>query len=266
MNHLRRELAPLTDAAWEQVQEEATRCLKQNLAARKVVDVSGPVGWQTDAVTTGQVTALTEQPVPSVDAAVRTPAAFIELTTPFTMSLAELDSADRGNPAIDTDPVISAARRAALAEDAVVFGGTRSGPGILGSSPHAPIELGVGFDAYPVHVARAVATLRDGGVGGPYALVLGAQEFVGVTETSERGGFPLIEHVRTLVGGDVIWAPGLAGAILLSARGGDFVLTLGQDFSIGFAGTQGDTVSLYLQQSLAFQLLTPSASVSLVRA
>lgn len=44
MNNLHRELAPVSDAAWEQIEEEATRTLKRFLAARRVVDVTDPQG------------------------------------------------------------------------------------------------------------------------------------------------------------------------------------------------------------------------------
>ena len=44
MDNLHRELAPISDAAWSQIEEEATRTLKRHLAGRRVVDVSGPGG------------------------------------------------------------------------------------------------------------------------------------------------------------------------------------------------------------------------------
>jgi uncharacterized linocin/CFP29 family protein len=44
MNNLHRELAPISDAAWAQIEEETTRTLKRHLAGRRVVDVSGPAG------------------------------------------------------------------------------------------------------------------------------------------------------------------------------------------------------------------------------
>ena len=42
MNNLHRGLAPISDEAWAQIEEEATRTLKVHLAGRRVVDVHGP--------------------------------------------------------------------------------------------------------------------------------------------------------------------------------------------------------------------------------
>ncbi len=265
MNHLRRELAPIPETAWEQIEAEATRSLRLYLGARKLIDVAGPLGWQADTVTTGVVESLPDVAT-RVTAAMRQPLPLAELSTDFELPLADLDTADRGNPAIDTDPVIDAARRAALAEDRAVFHGLAgTTAGIVDSSPHAAIPLATSPADYPTQVAAAVAVLRQAGVTGPYAIALGDQEYTGVTETTEDGGYPVMKHLSSLVGGDVVWVPALDGAVVLSMRGGDFELTIGQDFSIGYSGTRADTVSLYLQESGAFRVLTPEAAVHLSR-
>ena len=60
-----------------------------------------------------------------------------------------------------------------------------------------------------------------------------------------------------------MWAPGVAGGIVLSLRGGDFVLDSGQDISIGYASHDARSVSLYLEQSFSFRAATPEAAVAL---
>ena len=42
MNNLHRELAPISDVAWAQIEDEARRIVKRNVAGRRVVDVVGP--------------------------------------------------------------------------------------------------------------------------------------------------------------------------------------------------------------------------------
>src|SRR5579885_3395902 len=59
MNNLHRELAPISDAAWAQIEEEATRTLKRYLAGRRVVDVNAPGGFAQSGVGTGHLKALT---------------------------------------------------------------------------------------------------------------------------------------------------------------------------------------------------------------
>ncbi|MGZ4707710.1 MAG: family 1 encapsulin nanocompartment shell protein, partial [Acidimicrobiales bacterium] len=110
MSHLMRDKAPITDAAWAQIDAEATRSLTHFLAGRKLVDFSGPHGWEHSAVDLGRVQPLPAGPVEGVTATQRRVQPLIELRTPFTVSRAELDAADRGAPDLDLDAVMIAAR------------------------------------------------------------------------------------------------------------------------------------------------------------
>jgi uncharacterized linocin/CFP29 family protein len=265
MDHLRRPLAPVPDTAWAQIEDEAKRTLALTLAARRVVDVVGPTGWQTDALTTGLVAPIERLSDSGVDVAQRLPIPFLELRAPFDMSQAEVDSADRGNPAIDTGPVVAACRRIAIAEDALLFHGdpAEAGGGIVGASPHPSIDARGDATAYPDHVALALQVLRDAGVNGPYALVVGDEVYTSIQQSTEHG-FPIREHLAAvLYGGPILWSSALRGAIVLSTRGGDFELALGQDLSVGYAGAGLGVVSLYIEESVAFRVLTPEAAVHL---
>ena len=68
MNNLKRELAPVSTAAWKQIDAEATRVLKLKLAGRKLVDFDGPLGPAAAAVNTGRREPLDTGPVPDVEA------------------------------------------------------------------------------------------------------------------------------------------------------------------------------------------------------
>lgn len=266
MNHLFRELAPVTDTAWGQIEDEATRSLRHFLAGRKLVDVSGPHGWGRSAVDLDRIDRLDEGPLAGTDAAMRRVLPLVEVRTPFTLSLAELAVADRGADDLDLDAVVDAARRAAAAEDLAVFHGYRAGNvrGLTEATPHEPVLISDDYDDYPSHVARAVATLRAAGVDGPYDIALGPRCYTGVTETTEHGGYPVFEHVKLILGGGrIIWAPAVNGAVVLSSRGGDAELVVGQDFSIGYRSTEGDAVHLYLEESFAFRINAPEAAVAL---
>ena len=52
MNNLHRELAPISDAAWAQIEQETTRTLKRHLAGRRVVHLQEPAGIDVSAVGT----------------------------------------------------------------------------------------------------------------------------------------------------------------------------------------------------------------------
>ena len=83
-----------------------------------------------------------------------------------------------------------------------------------------------------------------------------------VSEASDHG-YPIIRHLRNVLDGDLVWAPAIRGAVLLTTRGGDFSLHLGQDLSIGYQSHTDTDVVLYLQESFTFQLLTTEAAVAL---
>lgn len=265
MNHLRRDLAPISGAAWAEVDTEAARALKTFLAARRVVDFEGPLGWDAACVGTGRVDLLDPAPADGVSGAVRRVLPMIELRATFELSRSELDAIDRGAADPDLDPVVDAARRVAMAEDDLVFEGRPDigVGGLLTSTPHDVIALDPDYSKFPTLVARAVERLRDAGVDGPYATVLGPQCYTGVVEGTEKGGYPVLRHVQLITGGPIVRARSIDGSALLSMRGGDYELTVGQDLSIGYQSHTADTVTLYIEESVTFRNLAPEATVAL---
>jgi uncharacterized linocin/CFP29 family protein len=73
-----------------------------------------------------------------------------------------------------------------------------------------------------------------------------------------------MEYIRRLLDGPIVSAPGLDGAVVLSQRGGDFELVVGQDFTVGYLDHTASKVRLYVQESLTFRVLSPEAAVPLV--
>ena len=86
MNNLLRELAPISSAAWHEIDEEATRVLNLKLAGRKLVDFDGPLGPTGAAVNTGRRESLRAGPVADVEAARRQVLPLIELRAYFELS------------------------------------------------------------------------------------------------------------------------------------------------------------------------------------
>lgn len=263
MNDLLRSLAPIPEAAWRLIEEEAKRTLRDILAARKLVDFTGPLGWEASAVNTGRMRRIAE-PAPGVEAKLRGVQPLVELRVPFELDRDELEAVGRGARDPDLDTVRQAARTAGLAEDRAVFHGYAAAgiEGLMQSGKEATLKLTDDYTAYPSVVADAVSRLRTSGVDGPYAIALGPRCYSGLTKTTV-GGYPVMEHVRRLLDGPIVWAPGVDGAVVLSQRGGDFELTVGQDFSIGYLEHSANTVRLYLQESFTFRVLAPEAAVAL---
>jgi uncharacterized linocin/CFP29 family protein len=99
-------------------------------------------------------------------------------------------------------------------------------------------------------------------VDGPYTVVLSADAYTAVSETSDHG-YPVIEHIRKLIDGDMVWAPAISGAFVVTTRGGDFSLHLGEDLAIGYLSHTDTVVRLYLRETFTFQVLTAEAGVEL---
>lgn len=264
MNNLHRPLAPISDAAWAQIEAEVRRTFTHYVAGRRVVDVVGPVGSTLSAVGTGHLRTL-DTPTDGVIAHTREVQHVVELRVPFSVTRQAVDDVERGAQDSDWQPVKDAAKQMALAEDLTIFRGSEAA-GIVGvapSSSNAPVPLPSDVREVPDVVARALSSLRLAGVDGPYSLLLSDDIYTAVAEATDHG-YPIRNHLeRLLPDGEAIWAPALDGALLVSRRGGDYELHLGQDLSIGYQSHGDDRVDLYLQESLTFRALTAESSVAL---
>ncbi|GAB3218357.1 family 1 encapsulin nanocompartment shell protein [Mycolicibacterium hippocampi] len=263
MNNLYRELAPVTEAAWSEIELEATRTFKRHIAGRRVVDVSEPGGPVTAAVSTGHLTDVTA-PGDGVLAHLRDARPLVRLRVPFTVNRIDIDDVERGSQDSDWDPVKEAARKLAFVEDRAIFEGYEAAhiSGIRKSSSCPNLALPEDPREIPDVISQALSELRLAGVDGPYSVLLSAEVYTKVSETTAHG-YPIREHLNRLVDGDIIWAPAIDGAFVLSTRGGDFDLQLGTDVSIGYLSHDADTVSLYLEETLTFLCYTAEASVAL---
>jgi uncharacterized linocin/CFP29 family protein len=263
MNNLHRELAPISDMAWAQIEEEASRTLKRYLAGRRVVDVHGPGGTTLAAVGTGHLQTIAA-PADGVLARQREVRPLVELRVPFDLDRQMIDDVERGSNDSDWQPVKDAARKIAFAEDAAIFDGYAAGGigGIRQGTSNPLMSLPGDVRNYPDVVSNALNQLRLVGVEGPYSVVFSPEAYTALAEARDYGD-PVLEHVRHLVDGEIIWAPAIAGACVLTTRSGDFDLHLGQDISIGYSSHTDTAVRLYLQETFTFLLLTAEAAVAL---
>ena len=266
MHNLHRELAPISDAAWAQIEEEASRTLKRYLAGRRVVDLQVPSGVALSAVGTGHLRNIAS-PADGIVARQREVKPLIELRVPFELDRQMIDDVERGANDSDWQPAKDAAKKIAFAEDGAIFEGYAAA-GIEGirQGTSNPIEtLPSDVRNYPDAIAHALNQLRLVGVDGPYSVLFSADAYTALAEARDYGD-PVLEHVRRLVDGEIIWAPAITGAFVLTTRGGDFDLHIGQDISIGYASHTDTAVRLYLQETFTFLLLTTEAAVALAPA
>ena len=269
MNDLLRELAPISAEAWGAIETEAKQSLVSTLGARRVVDFSGPHGWDHAAMNLGRIEPLGAPLQEGVETRRRRVQPLIELRAPFELKRAELETVARGAQDPDLDAVREAAVKLALAEDRAVFHGYAAAgiTGIIEAAADTALTIPEDYEGYTAVVAEALDTLRRSGVNGPYGIVLGLRCHTGLNKTMTRGGgFPVIENIRRILDGDIVYAPAVDGAVVLSQRGEDFELIVGQDASLGYLAHTAETVTLYLQETMTFRVLSPEAAIPLAYA
>ena len=263
MNNLRKELAPISSEAWEEIEKQAKEAILLTLSGRKMVDVKGPLGATAFGVGTGafsKVAGVGE----GVAARLREVLPLLEIKVPFSLSREELDAVELGLSNPDLSAVVAAARKVAKTEDDLVLAGL-AGAKIEGLAKAAKHTVKISSDPVSIleGLAEAISFLKEEGISGPYALVLGAKQHKSLAlskdgETKHQG---LYSKVSKLADGGIIVSHNFDGVMVVSKRGGDFELTLGQDISIGYASHDEKTVKLYFVESLTFRVLTPEAVV-----
>jgi uncharacterized linocin/CFP29 family protein len=266
MNNLHRELAPISDEAWSQIEEEASRTLKRYLAARRVVDLQGPAGTTLSAVGTGHLKTISG-PGNGIITRQRDVKPLVEVRVPFELERQQIDDVERGANDSDWQPVKDAALKMAFTEDRAIFEGYPAAniTGIREGSSNPPMTLPADVREFPDAIAQALSQLRLVGVNGPYQVLLGAAAYTALAESSDNG-YPILQHIKRLIETEIIWAPAIEGAVVLTTRGGDFDLHIGQDVSIGYLSHTEAAVQLYLRETFTFLLLTTEASVTLAPA
>ncbi len=264
MSILRRDLAPVTAEAWKEIDEAAAGKLKLDLAGRKLADVCGPHGWNYGAVNLGRLALDAKKSKDGLQWGVRMVAPLVELRLPFFLEILELDYTARGAEDIDLDPVVAAAATVAHFEDHAVFNGMPAAgiEGILTATPHKPLTV-TSPEAYIGATVEACEILRESGIEGPYALVLGTAPYKELARATDDGHLVRKNIEGQILNGPVIHAPALEGGLVTSTRGGDYELTIGQDLSIGYAAHDKERVELYLTESFMFRVLEPQAAVPL---
>jgi uncharacterized linocin/CFP29 family protein len=271
-NHLLRDKAPIPVRAWQTIDAEAKDRLTSLLAGRRLADWVGPGGWRHDALSLGRTDAVDAPPAglhaPGITLSRRRVLPLAEFRVPFTVERSEIDDLQRGARDPELDDLARAAQVAAELENrAILHGWEAAGiTGIAESSPYAVTDLGDDCAAYPGIVAVAVDRLRQNGIEGPYALALSPERYTGIVATAEHGGYLLMDHIDRILGaasGGIVRSPGLEGALVVSQRGGDFLLDVGQDLSIGYSHHDAERIHLYLEESFTFLVAEPDAAVAL---
>jgi uncharacterized linocin/CFP29 family protein len=265
---LNRDLAPISECAWQRIEQEAKEVLQLHLAARRLVDFEGPLGWEHSAVDLGRVEPVRGFARSGASFRRRVVRPLAELRVSFELDRMELERIDRGASSVDLDPLRDAARIFAAAEDSALFDGHEDAgiPGLIASAANPGVALPADPALLPLAVGEALEQLRQAGVGGPYSVALGPAPFTALSRTVGAGGYPVMKHLNQMIDRPVVWAPSLSGGVAVSLRGGDFKLICGRDAAIGYLSHDEKTVSLYFEESFSAELNGPEAAVPLLSA
>lgn len=252
--------APIAPEVWEALEADVKDVLEEHMVGRRVVDFDGPHGLGLAALNLGAL-----EPIDvgtGIEAGRRAVLPLLEVRVPFDLTRAALDARERGAPDLDDDPALDAARTLAELEDRAIFYGLEAAGirGQLVASKHPRIPLGGDVAQTIDAVTRALLVLDEATVKGPYAVVLGDNAYRRLASAPE---YPPLRQLRELVGDRVLHSRVVRGGVVLSERGGDYRLTVGQDAAIGYRAHTSDRVSLYLVQSFTFLVTRPEAVVGL---
>jgi len=266
MEWLRRGAAPLSEKVWKEIDDIAASMFKQTVVARRVVDFDGPRGWNHVATQLGTFKPAQTPSSSKVRFLIPDVILLTELRAEFAIAWADIDIFERVGPTLESKSIEEAAREMALAEDAFLFYGSSTNPGLLSSrdTPRVALSDWSQPGRVVIDLLSALEKLDSMGVKGPYEAVLSSQHYYSyLRQTGEGGVYPAAKQLGIVIS-KVHHSPVIEGAALFSTRGGDFLVTVGGDFTIGYRSHDETAVHLFCVETIAAQLLTPEA-VCLIR-
>lgn len=263
MDFLRRELAPLTQKQWKEIDKRAKEVFSTQLHGRTIVDILGPFGWEYAAHPIGEVEKLSKDGE-AVEFGLRKALPLVELKSYFYLDLNELDKLERGHPAVDLSALEEAVRNVASFEDGAIFEGCEiSGiKGLLAYKEGRSIQTSLKEEEFIESLYKALSKFKYDGIEGPYTLVINIDKWIELVKGSKY--YPIEEKVEdVLKDGKILLTPRISEAIVVSERGGDFELILGQDLSIGYEKTEGSKVKLFITETFTFRVVNSEALIHL---
>jgi len=259
MNILKKSLAPITDRAWQEIDLQSEKVVREYLTARQIADIDGPNGIELGAVSTGRLIIPPNQSREGINYGIREVIPLVEVRKPFNLDLWELDNASRGAADLDLKNLEEAAKQVASFEDDCLYHGfdATHTPGMAKSMEEKPVKISLNASDFIRTIVDQIAALKQRAVEGPYALVI--PDTVWSKLVSLSSGYPLHRQLKEIIEGPVIMHHSNKEIFLVSKRGGDFELVLGQNISLGYEVHDTEKIKLYFTESFTYRILSPEA-------
>ena len=259
MNILKKDLAPITEKAWNEIEEQSDRVVQEYLTSRRLADISGPHGIEFGAISTGKLKIPSNQSKEGVQIGIREVVPLLEVRKSFSLDLWELDNASRNADDIELKPLEKAAKQIASFEDLCFYYGFDNSiaTGLINVMEDKQVKVKVTPVDFLRTVAEEISVLQQKAVEGPYSIVLPDAVWAKLVSLSSAYPFRLL--LEDLIGGKIFTHHTNKEIFLLSQRGGDFELHLGQDISLGYEGSDKKKVNLFYSESFNYQFHNPEA-------
>mgnify|MGYP001321346621 CR=1 FL=1 len=255
-----KQLAPVSNESWKEIEERLMEVFKNYLSARKVVKVVGPKGLDYNVISEGRLGQINEDGDLCYANYDVTP--LTEVRIEFEMDRWELDNILRGAKDVDYTPLEEAAKKIALFEENVIYNGSEklNIKGIVNSSEHDTLTFGNDQESILDSIAQGLIILKESYQEGPFVLVVGKDAYRRILSKGE--GYSLLDKIESLTGHKVVYSHVLEGAILVPYDHDDLELTIGQDLSIGYQDHDSKKVKLFITESLTFRVLDQTIIVN----
>ncbi len=261
MDILKKSIAPITDAAWEEIRERTRQILNLNLTARKFVDIDGPNGLKQGGVSTGRLILPDDHSEQGINYGIREMLPLVEARRPFELDIWELDNLERGTKDVNLSSLEEATKEISLFEERAIYQGFEPAgiKGLQESAEAEPVTIPENVNDFLKEIGNQVLRLDRKAVEGPYSLIITEKEWINLINLSQ--GYPVFIQLKEILGGPVLINHSNHNSFLVTNRGGDFELVIGQDISLGYDGHDSKKVKLYFTSSFTFRVLSPEAVI-----
>ncbi len=263
MDYLNRHLAPFSEETWQRIDDAAVSAAREDLTARRFLDVDGPYGVGLTALELG-AEEFCRQPEPDEAGAVISsmralPVPLIRKT--FMLSVRRIVAAEELGAPLDLTAAEEAGQAVAAREEEFIYAGSKAAglEGLLGIAGGAKVRIGDWKTAGQVlsDMLKAVAVLEKNGFLGPYALAVPPKQYNLLFHRYEGSDVLQLEHLKRLCEKGVFKAE-IDHPVLVDPNVGHIVV--GQDLRCGYSGTDGIHYQLFANESVVLKVEEPGAA------